>query len=61
VWTFPNHKAYIAVTVHFENIGKAISMLLDLVEVAMLHAGLNLVAASQIYLRNLEYLTWYVS
>ena len=44
-WTSPNHKAYIAVMVHFENKGKPISMLLDLVEVAMLHSGSNLAVA----------------
>ncbi|KAI0270918.1 hypothetical protein BGY98DRAFT_883170, partial [Russula aff. rugulosa BPL654] len=32
-WTSPNHKAYVAVTVHFEQDGAPISMLLDLVHV----------------------------
>jgi len=45
-WTSPNHKAYVAFTVHFENEGVPISMLLDLVEVTKLHSGENLVAAS---------------
>jgi hypothetical protein len=36
-WTLPNHKAYIAVTVHFEEGGVPISMLLDIVEVARSH------------------------
>jgi hypothetical protein len=40
----PNHKAYVAVTVHFENDGVAVSMLLDLVQVATNHSGLNLAA-----------------
>jgi hypothetical protein len=44
-WTSPNHKAYIAVTVHFEKDGVPISMLLDIVEVARSHSGLNLAAA----------------
>jgi hypothetical protein len=44
-WTSPNHKAYIAVTVHFEEGGVPISMLLDIVEVARSHSGLNLAAA----------------
>jgi hypothetical protein len=44
-WTSPNHKAYVAVTVHFEHDGKPISMVLDLVEVAMSHSGVNLAAA----------------
>ncbi|KAF9558943.1 hypothetical protein CPC08DRAFT_611761, partial [Agrocybe pediades] len=33
-WTSLNHKAYMAVTVHFENDGVPISMLLDIVKVA---------------------------
>jgi hypothetical protein len=33
-WTSPNHKAYIAVTVHLEVKGAPLSMLLDIVEVA---------------------------
>jgi hypothetical protein len=44
-WTSPNHKAYVAVTVHFENAGVPVSMLLDLVEVACSHSGFNLAAA----------------
>ena len=44
-WTSPNHKAYVAVTVHFEKEGVPASMLLDLVEVARSHSGLNLAAA----------------
>jgi hypothetical protein len=44
-WTSPNHKAYVAVTVHFENEGKPVSMLLDIVELARSHSGLNLAAA----------------
>ena len=41
----PNHKAYVAVTVHFEQVGKPMSLLLDLVEVAMSHSGVNLASA----------------
>ncbi|KAF8870858.1 hypothetical protein BD779DRAFT_1399002, partial [Infundibulicybe gibba] len=33
-WTSPNHKAFIAITVHFEINGVALCLLLDLVEVA---------------------------
>jgi hypothetical protein len=44
-WTLPNHKTYIAVTVHFEEKGVLVSMLLDLVDVAKSHSGLNLTAA----------------
>lgn len=34
VWTSPNHRTFIAVTVHFVLNGGPVSMLLDLVEVA---------------------------
>ena len=44
-WTSPNHKAYIAITVHLEHEGKPLSMLLDLVEVPKSHTGANLAAA----------------
>jgi hypothetical protein len=44
-WTSPNHKAYVAITVHFEHEGVPISMLLDLVEVARSHSGVNLAEA----------------
>ena len=44
-WTSPNHKAYIAFMVHFEQDGDPISMLLDLVEVAKSHSRVNLVEA----------------
>jgi len=33
-WTSPNHKAFVAFTVHFAHEGTPVSMLLDLVEVA---------------------------
>ena len=44
-WTSPNHKAFVAFTVHFEHEGTPISMLLDLVEVVKLHLGVNLAEA----------------
>jgi hypothetical protein len=44
-WTLPNHKAYMALMVHFENDGAPVAMLLDLVEVAKSHSGLNLAGA----------------
>jgi hypothetical protein len=44
-WTSPNHKPYVAVTVHFEQGGVPVSMLLDLVEVGKSHSGLNLASA----------------
>jgi hypothetical protein len=44
-WTSPNHKAYVAVTVHFEKDGEPISMLLHIAELACSHSGINLAAA----------------
>jgi len=41
-WSSPNHKAYVVVTVHFVQYGAPVSMLLDLVEVAMSHTGITL-------------------
>jgi len=44
-WTSPNHKVYVAISVHFEKDGVPVSMLLDIVEVARSHSSLNLAAA----------------
>ena len=44
-WTLLNHKAYIAVTIHFQIDGKGVSMLLDLIKVACSHTGVNLALA----------------
>jgi hypothetical protein len=44
-WTSPNQRAYVAITVHLEHKGEPISMLLDIVEVAQSHTGVNLAAA----------------
>jgi hypothetical protein len=44
-WTSPNHKAYVAVTVSFEFDGAQHTMLLDIVELAKSHSGVNLAAA----------------
>ncbi|KAJ8474625.1 hypothetical protein ONZ51_g7088 [Trametes cubensis] len=44
-WTSPNHRAYIALGVHFEKDGVPMSMLLDFVELAVSHTGVNLAAA----------------
>ena len=51
-WTSPNHKAYVAFTVHFAHEGTPVSMLLDLVEVTKSHSGANLAAA---FAKVLEY------
>ena len=45
VWMLPNHKAYVAITVHLEHEGIPLSMLLNLVEVVKSHSGVNLAAA----------------
>ncbi|EPS93342.1 hypothetical protein FOMPIDRAFT_1091628, partial [Fomitopsis schrenkii] len=42
VWTSPNQKAMVAFTVHFEHQGAPMTMVLDVVEVAKSHSGLNL-------------------
>ena len=44
-WTSPNHKAYVAITVHFEHNGVPICLLLDVVQVACAHTGVNLAKA----------------
>ena len=44
-WTSPNHKAYVAMTVHFENAGVPVSMLMDIIEVVCSHSGFNLAVA----------------
>jgi len=44
-WTSPNHRAYVAVTVHLEIDGRPLAMLLDVVEVAKSHTGANLAVA----------------
>jgi hypothetical protein len=44
-WTSPNQRAYVAITVHLEYKGEPISLLLDIVEVAKSHTGVNLAAA----------------
>jgi hypothetical protein len=33
-WTSPNHKAFVAVSVHLENEGEPLALLLDIVEVS---------------------------
>ena len=41
-WLSSNHKSYIAITVHLECAGQPLLMLLDLIEVAKSHTGVNL-------------------
>ena len=44
-WTSPNHKAYIVVTVYFEQNGLLMCFLLDLVKVGKSHSSINLAVA----------------
>lgn len=44
-WTSPNHKAYMALTVHLNRNGKPMSTLLDVIEVPKSHSGVNLAIA----------------
>jgi hypothetical protein len=44
-WTSPNHRAFVAVTVHFQQDGELVCLILDVVEVAMSHSGANLAVA----------------
>jgi hypothetical protein len=53
-WTSPNNKAYVAVTIHFEQEGIPICLLLDVVEVARSHSGENLVIAFADILKDYE-------
>jgi ABC-type cobalamin transport system permease subunit len=43
-WMSPNHKVFVAVTVHFENNRVPLCMILDVVEVVISHSGVNLAA-----------------
>ena len=53
-WTSPNQRAYIAITVHLEHKGEPVSLLLDIVEVAKSHTGMNLAAAFAQILKDYE-------
>jgi hypothetical protein len=41
-WSSPNHRSYIAITIHLEHKGEPLSMLLDLVKIAESYTGVNL-------------------
>ena len=41
-WTSPNGRAFVALNVHFEENGIAVALLLDVVELAQSHSGVNL-------------------
>jgi hypothetical protein len=42
--TSPNHRPFVAVTVHMEKDGEQVCMLLDIVELSVSHSGINLAA-----------------
>ena len=44
-WMSLNHKAYVAITVHFEDKGVMVAMSLDIIEMAQIHSGINLATA----------------
>jgi hypothetical protein len=44
-WTSPNHRAYVAFTVHLKQDGIPFSLLLDFVELPRSHSGINLAIA----------------
>ncbi|KAF8731042.1 hypothetical protein AX14_005280 [Amanita brunnescens Koide BX004] len=44
-WTLPNHRAYVAVSVHLEKKGVPFLTILDIIKVAELHSGANLATA----------------
>ena len=44
-WTSPNHRSYVAFTVHLEKDGVPLCLLLDFVEVPRSHSGFNLAMA----------------
>lgn len=44
-WTSPNHHAYVAFTVHFEQEGVPFSLLLDFLALPKSHSGMNLAIA----------------
>ena len=44
-WMSPNNRAFIALSVHFENKGIPMCLLLDVVELPISHIGLNLATA----------------
>jgi hypothetical protein len=46
-WTSPNHRAFVAWTVHFEYEGSMMSFLLDIIEVPESHSGATLAHAFQ--------------
>ncbi|KAF5359917.1 hypothetical protein D9758_013966 [Tetrapyrgos nigripes] len=44
-WSSPNHKAYAAITAHFEHEGHMLSLLMDFIEIAKSHSGENMAEA----------------
>jgi hypothetical protein len=44
-WSSPNHKAFLAITVHLVRDGKPLRMVLDIIELAKAHTGRNMAQA----------------
>lgn len=44
-WTSPNHRPFLALTVHYERDSEAVTWLLDIIEVNKHHTGLELARA----------------
>lgn len=55
-WTSPNHKAFVAITVHLEYEGEPLAMLLDIVEVTKSHSGHDLAEAFALVLSDFSIL-----
>ncbi|KAK7686119.1 hypothetical protein QCA50_010931 [Cerrena zonata] len=53
-WTSPNHYAFCAFGVQFHHEGQHMRLLLDIVEVLMLHSGENLAKAFKVLLREFK-------
>jgi len=44
-WSSPNHKAFLAITVHLLRDGNPLHMVLDIIELAKVHTGRNMARA----------------
>ena len=51
-WTSPNHRAFVAITVHLVHLGKPLLMVLDIVQVPVSHTGVNLARVLTRVLKN---------
>lgn len=55
-WSLPNHRTFVAITVHFEVNGVLVTLLLDVVEVAHSHSEAHLAAAFAMVLKEFSIL-----